>query len=48
MKKEKSCNSCKKGLSNTQIGLGVLSLFILGTSIYGTIILIQNLISIFW
>jgi uncharacterized delta-60 repeat protein len=22
MKKEKSCNSCKKGLSNTQIGLG--------------------------
>jgi len=37
------CKQCKKGLSNTQIGLVVLSMYILGTSIFGTIELIGYL-----
>jgi hypothetical protein len=48
MSEEKKCKTCKKGLSKTHIGLVSLSFFILGTSIYGTIILIKNLLSIFW
>ena len=48
MSEEKKCKTCKKGLSTTHIGLVSLSFFILGTSIYGTIILIKNLLSIFW
>lgn len=45
---EKQCNSCKKGLSLQQKGLFISSFFILGTSIYGTIQLIKNLISLFF
>lgn len=49
MEQEKKCKSCsQKGLNRTQIGLIVLSLLILGTSIYGTVELIKNIISIFW
>ena len=48
MEQEKGCTTCKKGLSNQQIGLGIISLFILGTSIYGTINLIQKIISFFF
>jgi hypothetical protein len=48
MSQEKKCNSCKKGLSNTQIGLVFLSFLILGTSIYGTYSLVLKLISIFF
>ena len=48
MEQEKGCSKCKKGLSNQQIGLGVLSLFILGTSIYGTIDLLKKIISFFF
>lgn len=48
MEQEKGCSKCKKGLSNQQIGLGIISLFILGTSIYGTINLIQKIISFFF
>jgi hypothetical protein len=48
MSQEKKCNTCKKGLSVTHIGLVSLSFLILGTSIYGTIILIKNLVSMFW
>ena len=44
---EKECNSCKKGLDKGQMGLIVLSFFMLGTSIYGTVILIKDLISLF-
>jgi hypothetical protein len=48
MKQEKSCKSCKKGLSGQQIGLFGFSLFILGTSIYGIILLFKNIISLFY
>jgi hypothetical protein len=48
MEQEKKCNTCKKGLNNTQIGLTILSLVILGTSIYGFVEIIKNLISIFF
>ena len=48
MEKEKGCSKCKKGLSGQQIGLGLLSLFILGTSIYGTIDIITKIISFFF
>ena len=51
MKKEKAtevkCQACKTGLSNTQIGLLVVSAYILISSIYGTIELIKNLIGFF-
>jgi hypothetical protein len=48
MSQEKKCNTCKKGLSQTNIILIILSWYILGTSIYGSIILFKNLLSIFW
>lgn len=41
------CKQCKKGLSATQKGLVVLSAYILGSSIFGTIELINYLIDIF-
>lgn len=51
MKKEKAtevkCQACKKGMSNTQIGLIIFSAYILISSIYGTIELIKNLIGMF-
>jgi hypothetical protein len=37
------CKQCQKGLTNTQKGLVVLSTYILGTSIFGTIELIKYL-----
>jgi hypothetical protein len=39
----KGCKQCQKGLSTTQKGLVVLSMYILGTSIFGTIELIGYL-----
>jgi len=39
----KGCKQCQKGLSTTQKGLVVLSMYILGTSIFGTIELIKYL-----
>jgi len=41
------CKQCEKGLSNTQKGLLVLGVYILGTSVYGTVKLIQLLYSLF-
>lgn len=41
------CNTCKKGLSKTQIGLIFLSFYILGSCIYGTIKLIGSLFEFF-
>ena len=41
------CKQCKKGLSNTQKGLVVLSFYIFISSIYGTIKLIQLLSDLF-
>jgi hypothetical protein len=51
MKKEKAtevkCQACKKVFSNTQIGLIVVSVYVLISSVYGTIELIKNLIGLF-
>jgi hypothetical protein len=41
------CKQCEKGLSVTQKGILVLSFYILGSSIYGTIKLIQLLYGLF-
>jgi hypothetical protein len=45
---EKECKQCqKKGVSKTQIGSIVLGFYVLGISIYGTIVLVHNLIEYF-
>jgi hypothetical protein len=45
---EKSCKQCqKKGVSKTQIGTIILGFYVLGVSIYGTIVLVHNLIEYF-
>jgi hypothetical protein len=44
---EEECDSCKKGLGKGQAGIIVLSFFMLGTSIYGTVMLVKDLISLF-
>jgi hypothetical protein len=43
----KKCNTCKKGLSNTQKSTVFIGVYIIATSIYGTVSLINQLISIF-
>jgi|LakMenE18May11ns_1017448.scaffolds.fasta_scaffold9911336_1 hypothetical protein len=47
MEKEKGCSKCKKGFSNRQWYLVGLSLYILVASIYGTIKIVENILSIF-
>ena len=52
MEKEEStkvsgCKSCKDSLSKTQKGVLVISVYMFGTSIYGTIKLVEYLISLF-
>jgi hypothetical protein len=44
---EKKCNSCKKPLINVESKIVILSTYIIGTSIYGTIELVKKLISLF-
>jgi tRNA splicing ligase len=44
---KENCKTCKGVLNLTQKYLMGLSLYILGSSIYGTVILIQKLISLF-
>ena len=41
------CKQCEKGLSTTQKGLLILGFFILGTSVYGTVKIIQLLYGLF-
>jgi hypothetical protein len=41
------CNTCKKGLNKTQTFLLFLGFYILGTSVYGTVILIKNILYFF-
>ena len=41
------CKQCQKGLSTTQKGLVALSIYILGTSVFGTIEFIKYLIELF-
>jgi len=43
----KECSSCKKGVNKIQKGMLVLSLYILGSSVYGTIKLIELIKSLF-
>lgn len=47
MENQKKCGSCKKRLTNSQITMAVLSFYILFASIYGTIKIIKDIISIF-
>ena len=44
---KEECKTCNKDLSKGQKGVIVLSFYMLGTSIYGTIILVKHLISLF-
>jgi hypothetical protein len=41
------CNTCKKGLSETQKWVLALSMYMFITSIYGTIVLIKNIVDLF-
>jgi hypothetical protein len=43
----KECQTCKKGLSKSQIGLIFFSMYIFASAIYGTYKLIENLINVF-
>lgn len=45
--KTEGCNTCKKGLNNNAIWTISLSIYMLITSIYGTIQLFKSLISFF-
>lgn len=48
MSEKKGCKSCKTNpLNKTTAPFVILGLYLLGTSIYGTYILIQNIINIF-
>lgn len=41
------CNTCKKGMSKSQIGLVFFSMYIFVSAIYGTYKIIENLVSLF-
>jgi hypothetical protein len=42
------CSSCKqKGIKKGQIGSVILGLYIMGSAVYGTIVMIENLLSLF-
>ena len=42
------CSSCKqKGIKKGQIGSIVLGFYIIGAAVYGTIVMIKNLTSLF-
>jgi len=41
------CKSCKDPLSKTQKGILYLSIYMFGTSIYGTVMLVKYLVSLF-
>jgi hypothetical protein len=48
MSEEKECKKCnKKNTSVKQILMGLLGFYVLGTSIYGTIQIIHNIINLF-
>lgn len=38
------CNTCKKGLSKSQIGLIIFSMYIFASAMYGTYKIIQGLV----
>ncbi len=41
------CKTCKKGLSTTQKWMVALAFYMLGSSIYGTIKMVQEIINLF-
>ena len=44
----KGCKSCKKTkMKNTKVGIVILGFFLIITSVYGTIELIKDIISLF-
>ena len=42
--KDKNCKSCNQKLSSTQLWITALSIYILGTSVYGTVQLYHLLV----
>jgi len=44
---KKECSSCKKSFNSIPIGLLLTSFYMLGTSVYGTVKLIQLIKSLF-
>jgi len=44
---EKNCESCKKPLVDVETKIVLISIYLIGTSIYGTIELVKKLISLF-
>jgi|688.fasta_scaffold00045_5 hypothetical protein len=51
MKKEKAteveCSICKKGMSNSQIWITILAVYMLIAAVYGTIEIVKNIMSLF-
>jgi hypothetical protein len=48
MSEEKKCKKCtKRNATIKQISMGLLGFYVLGTSIYGTIQIIHNIINLF-
>jgi hypothetical protein len=48
MSEEKKCKKCsKRNATIRQILMGVVGFYVLGTSIYGTIQIIHNIIALF-
>ena len=41
------CKQCKKGMSTSQWGLLIFSLYMFGAGVYGTIHIIKDIISLF-
>lgn len=45
--KEKECKSCTKGLNVSQKFVVLISIYMFGTSIYGTVKLIELIVNLF-
>jgi hypothetical protein len=45
--KEKECKSCAKGLNVSQKFVVLISIYMFGTSIYGTVKLIELIVNLF-
>jgi hypothetical protein len=43
---EKECSTCQKGLKNTHWGIIALSVWLLASSVYGTIEIIKNVVNL--
>jgi hypothetical protein len=44
---EVECSVCKKGMSNSQIWITILAVYMLIAAVYGTIEIVKNIISLF-